>query len=174
MTWHTFFLVHLFFYENQTSSWKIDHNQCTKFEQNIFTFCEWIHKLSQPREFLLFSSNSYKFLWNLARRVLCLSLKFLREFFRSTINKKTLIQKLNQLRSCGWSRETFEMKMFRDFAKFLLCSLALSSVFAGREELKEPENNEKVLHRQKRFLIFPGGGTAKFVCKWKMKNQMLA
>lgn len=55
------------------------------------------------------------------------------------------------------------MKLIREFSRVFLLSLALSLIFAARSELKEPENDEKVLHRQKRFLIFPGGGTAKFV-----------
>jgi hypothetical protein len=55
------------------------------------------------------------------------------------------------------------MKSNCQTVNFLIFSFVLSAVFASRTQLKDPTNDEKVLHRQKRFLIFPGGGTAKFV-----------
>ena len=47
----------------------------------------------------------------------------------------------------------------------LIFFFALNCIFAAQTRLQNPENREKVLNRQKRFLIFPQGGVAKFVSK---------
>lgn len=56
---------------------------------------------------------------------------------------------------------TVDMKFSISFAVIL----SLGVVQAGRTNSFEKSEHERLLHRQKRFLIFPGGGTAKFVGK---------
>jgi hypothetical protein len=55
------------------------------------------------------------------------------------------------------------MKLNRDFIRLVFLTLALSGALGSRKVLKQTGNDEKTSHRQKRFLIFPNGGTAKFV-----------